>query len=61
MTTRALAVRLGGVQKQQSLKMAAAEFIAECDLGDYAYRFDIVTVVSPATAHEEVSLFRNAF
>ena len=48
-------------EKQQSMKMAAAEFIAECDLGDYAYRFDIVTVVSPATAHEEVSLFRNAF
>ncbi len=48
-------------EKQQSLQMAAAEFIARGDLGEYAYRFDIVSVVSPGTAQEEISLFRNAF
>ncbi len=48
-------------QKRQSLRLAAEEFIAQYDLGEYSYRFDIVTVVAPATRDEEVSLFRNAF
>lgn len=48
-------------EKQQSLRIAAEEFIARYDLGEYAYRFDIVTVVAPATIREEISLFRNAF
>jgi len=48
-------------EKKQNLRLAAEEFIARCDLGEYAYRFDIVTVVAPATNHEEISLFRDAF
>ncbi len=48
-------------EKQQSLKMVAADFIGRHDLGDYTYRFDIVTVVAPAGPDEQVSLFRNAF
>ena len=48
-------------QKRQSLRLAAEEFIARYDLGEYSYRFDIVTVVAPSTRQEEISLFRNAF
>ncbi|MDR1728769.1 MAG: YraN family protein [Acidobacteriota bacterium] len=43
-------------RKQQALERAAAEFIAACDLGRYAYRFDIASVTGG-----EVSLHRNAF
>ena len=43
-------------QKQQILRRAAEEFIADHDLGRYAYRFDIVSVLG-----KEVALFRNAF
>jgi putative endonuclease len=43
-------------QKQQILRRIAEEFIADHDLGQYAYRFDIVSVVG-----KEVQLFRNAF
>ena len=43
-------------QKQQILRRTAEEFIADHDLGQYAYRFDIVSVLG-----KEVSLFRNAF
>ena len=43
-------------RKQQILRRAAEEFIADYDLGQYAYRFDIVSVLG-----KEVSLFRNAF
>ena len=43
-------------QKQQILRRTAEEFIADHDLGLYAYRFDIVSVVG-----KEVNLFRNAF
>jgi putative endonuclease len=43
-------------RKQQILRRAAEEFIADHDLGQYAYRFDIVSVLG-----KEVSLFRNAF
>ncbi len=43
-------------RKQQILRRAAEEFIADHDLGQYAYRFDIVSVVG-----KEASLFRNAF
>jgi putative endonuclease len=42
--------------KQQILQRTAEEFIAKHDLGDYGYRFDIVSVVG-----DEASLFRNAF
>jgi putative endonuclease len=48
-------------QKQQRTRLAAEEFISGHDLGAYAYRFDIVAVVAPGTAAQEVSLFRNAF
>ena len=48
-------------QKQQRLRRAAEEFIAHHDLGQYAYRFDIVSVVAPGTRLEEVALYRNAF
>jgi putative endonuclease len=43
-------------QKQQILRRTAEDFIANHDLGEYAYRFDIVSIVG-----KEVSLFRNAF
>ena len=43
-------------RKQQILRRAAEEFIADYDLGQYTYRFDIVSVLG-----KEVSLFRNAF
>jgi len=43
-------------QKQQLLRRAAEEFIADWNLEHYSYRFDIVSVVG-----DEVKLFRNAF
>jgi putative endonuclease len=43
-------------QKQQILRRTAEDFIADHDLGQYAYRFDIVSVLG-----KEVALFRNAF
>ena len=43
-------------QKQQALRRTAEDFIADHDLGQFAYRFDIVSVLGT-----EVSLFRNAF
>jgi putative endonuclease len=43
-------------QKQQILQRTAEDFIAEYDLGQYAYRFDIVSVIG-----KEVALYRNAF
>ena len=48
-------------ENQQSLRRTAEEFIADRDLGQYAYRFDIVTVVAPGTLREEIALYRNAF
>jgi putative endonuclease len=43
-------------QKQQIMHRTAEEFIADYDLGQYAYRFDIISVLG-----KEVTLFRNAF
>ena len=43
-------------EKQQILRRTAEEFIADQDLGDYAYRFDIISVVGTDVEH-----FRNAF
>ena len=43
-------------QKQQILRRAAEDFIADHDLGQYAYRFDIVSVIGT-----EATLFKNAF
>jgi putative endonuclease len=43
-------------QKQQILRRTAEDFIADHDLGQYAYRFDIVSVLD-----NEATLFRNAF
>ncbi len=48
-------------QKQQSLRSALEEFVARYDLGQYTYRFDVVSVVAPGTSHEQITLFRNAF
>ena len=48
-------------QKQQSLRFALEDFIARYDLGQYAYRFDVVSVVAPGTSRQEITLFRNAF
>jgi putative endonuclease len=48
-------------EKQQSLQQAADEFVARFDLGRYAYRFDIVSVLAPGTSQQEISLYRNAF
>jgi putative endonuclease len=42
--------------KQQILRRTAEAFIADHDLGQYTYRFDIVSVVG-----KEAQLFRNAF
>jgi putative endonuclease len=43
-------------QKQQILHRAAEDFIANHDLGQYTYRFDIVSVLGA-----EATLYRNAF
>jgi putative endonuclease len=43
-------------KKQQILRRTAEEFIADYDLGQYTYRFDIISVLG-----KEVTLFRNAF
>jgi putative endonuclease len=48
-------------EKQQRVRRTAEEFIAEHNLSQYSYRFDIVSVVSPSTSRQEISLFRNAF
>jgi len=45
-----------GPRKQLILQRTAEEFIAEYNLGQYAYRFDIVSV-----AGRVISLYRNAF
>ena len=43
-------------RKQQILRRTAEDFIADHDLGQFAYRFDIVSVLGT-----EATLFRNAF
>ena len=43
-------------QKQQILRRTAEDFIADHDLGQFAYRFDIVSVLG-----NDATLFRNAF
>ena len=43
-------------RKQQILRRTAEEFIADHDMGQYAYRFDIVSVLG-----NTAELFRNAF
>jgi putative endonuclease len=51
-------------QKQQILQRVADQFIADNDLGNYSYRFDIVSVLIPkgSPAHPaQVELYRNAF
>lgn len=50
-----------GWEKQQSLRLAAEEFIARYDLGQHTYRFDVVAVIAPGTSGQEVALYRNAF
>jgi putative endonuclease len=47
--------------KQQRFRRAAEEFIARYDLGAYAFRFDIVSVVAPGTPSEVISHYPNAF
>jgi putative endonuclease len=46
-------------EKQQRIRRTAEEFIAAHDLGQYAYRFDIVSVLVAVPV--EISLYRNAF
>jgi putative endonuclease len=48
-------------EKQQRFRRAAEEFIARHDLGKYSYRFDIIAVVGPGTADQEITIYRNAF
>jgi putative endonuclease len=48
-------------QKQQILRRTAEEFIADHDLGQYTYRFDIVGVLAREKSRAEVALYRNAF
>jgi putative endonuclease len=43
-------------RKQQILRRTAEEFIADHDMGQYVYRFDIVSVLG-----NKAVLFRNAF
>jgi putative endonuclease len=43
-------------QKQQRLRRTADEFITRYDLGQYGYRFDIVSVIG-----ERIELLRDAF
>ena len=43
-------------RKQQILRRTAEQFIADHDLGQYSYRFDIVSVLE-----DKAELFRNAF
>ncbi|MBM3790428.1 MAG: YraN family protein [Acidobacteria bacterium] len=48
-------------EKRQRLQRTAEEFIGLHDLGRHACRFDVVSVVAPGTALEEISLLRDAF
>jgi putative endonuclease len=48
-------------EKQQRFRRAAEEFIAKYDLGQFSYRFDIVSVIMPTDGREEIALYRNAF
>jgi putative endonuclease len=48
-------------EKQQRFRATAEEFIARYDLGQYTYRFDIVSVVAPERRAREISHFPNAF
>ena len=48
-------------EKQQKFRRAAEEFISHHNLGQYVYRFDIVSVVAPGTPGEKVTLYRNSF
>jgi putative endonuclease len=48
-------------EKQQSLQLAAAEFVSRYDLGQYTYRFDIVAVIAPGEKSQDILLLRNAF
>ena len=50
-----------GWEKQQSLQSAGEEFIVRYDLGRYAYRFDIVSVLAPGAPRQEIHWYRNAF
>jgi putative endonuclease len=43
-------------RKQQILRRTAEQFIADHDLGQFTYRFDIVSVLG-----DKAELFRNAF
>ena len=46
-------------EKQQRVRRTAEEFIAAHDLGQYAHRFDIVSVL--VADPTEIRLYRNAF
>lgn len=48
-------------EKQQRFRRAAEEFVAQHDLGQYGYRFDIVAVVLPEREPAEIVLYRCAF
>jgi len=47
--------------KRQALRRTAEEFIAHYDLGQYAYRFDVVAVIAPGTKRQEITLLRDAW
>ena len=48
-------------EKQQRFRRTAEEFIVRFNVAQYAYRFDIVSVVFPGERAEEIALYRNAF
>jgi len=48
-------------EKQQRFRRTAEEFVGRYDLGQYACRFDIVSVVGPGRPGQEIFHFPNAF
>jgi putative endonuclease len=48
-------------QKRQKLLRTAEEFISRYDLGQYSWRFDIVSVTAAGTPEESITLLRDAF
>jgi putative endonuclease len=48
-------------EKRQNLQRTAEEFIGHYNLGNHAYRFDVVAVTAPGAAAEEIALLRDAW
>lgn len=48
-------------QKKQKIRRTAEEFIARHDLGQYGWRFDIVSVTAPGEPLQKIDHLRDAF